>query len=92
VTVEVEVLSKVTDEVVSGLSGYWTRPVQQYAQVSADDIPVNWSVDSTVMRRKPVPPGLMPCGAWSVCQAFRVDWAGLGLAGGGMIFGLWASS
>ena len=31
---------------VSGLSGSWTRPVQEYAQVSADDVPVSWSVDS----------------------------------------------
>jgi hypothetical protein len=31
---------------VNGLSGSWTRPVHEYAQVSADDVPVNWSVDS----------------------------------------------
>jgi hypothetical protein len=33
---------------VSGLSGSWTRPVQEYAQVSADDVPVSWSVDSAM--------------------------------------------
>jgi len=32
---------------ISGLSGSWARPVQEYAQVSADDIPVTWSTDST---------------------------------------------
>lgn len=38
--------------------------------------------------RKPVLPGQMLCGARSVC--FGVGRAGLGRAGGGMIFGLWA--
>ena len=33
---------------VSGLSGSWARPVQEYAQVSADDVPVSWSVDSAM--------------------------------------------
>ena len=31
---------------VSGLSGHWARPLQEYAQVRADDVPVSWSVDS----------------------------------------------
>jgi hypothetical protein len=33
---------------VSGLSGHWARPVQEYAQVSAVDVPVSWSVDSAM--------------------------------------------
>jgi len=33
---------------VSGLSGSWSRPLQEYVQVSADDVPVTWSVDSAV--------------------------------------------
>jgi hypothetical protein len=32
---------------ISGLRGSWARPVQEYTQVSADDIPVTWSTDST---------------------------------------------
>jgi hypothetical protein len=31
---------------ISGLSGSWTRPLQEYMQVSADDIPAGWSTDS----------------------------------------------
>jgi len=33
---------------VSGLSGDWSRPLQEYVQVTADDVPVTWSVDSAV--------------------------------------------
>ena len=33
---------------VSGLSGNWSRPLQEYVQVTADDVPVTWSVDSAV--------------------------------------------
>ncbi len=33
---------------VSGLSGSWVRPVQEYNQVSADDVPVSWLVDSAI--------------------------------------------
>lgn len=33
---------------VSGLRGSWVRPVQEYVQVSATDVPVRWSVDSAV--------------------------------------------
>jgi hypothetical protein len=33
---------------VSGLSGSWSRPLQEYLQVTADAVPVTWSVDSAV--------------------------------------------
>ena len=33
---------------VSGLSGHWARPVQEYVQVTPDDVPVSWSVDSAI--------------------------------------------
>jgi hypothetical protein len=33
---------------VSGLSGSWTRPVQEYAKVNAVGIPATWSVDSAI--------------------------------------------
>jgi hypothetical protein len=33
---------------VSGLSGSWSRPLQEYVQVTADAVPVAWSVDSAV--------------------------------------------
>jgi hypothetical protein len=33
---------------ISGLSGTWTRPLREYEQVSADGIPVTWSVDSAI--------------------------------------------
>jgi hypothetical protein len=41
---------------VSGLSGHWARPAQEYAQVTADDVPVSWSVDSA----KPAASGPYP--------------------------------
>ncbi len=31
-----------------GLSGSWSRPLEEYVQVSAVGVPVTWSVDSTV--------------------------------------------
>ncbi len=33
---------------VSGLSGSWSRPLREYVQVTADAVPVTWSVDSAV--------------------------------------------
>lgn len=33
---------------VSGLSSNWSRPLQAYVKVTADDVPVTWSVDSAV--------------------------------------------
>jgi hypothetical protein len=33
---------------VSGLSGSWSRPLQEYVQVTADAVPVTWTVDSAV--------------------------------------------
>jgi len=39
---------------------------------------------------KPVLPGQMSYGAWSVGQARGIGWARLDPSGGGMIFGLWA--
>ena len=33
---------------VSGLSGHWARPVQEYVQVTPDDVPLSWSVDSAM--------------------------------------------
>jgi hypothetical protein len=35
-------------QAVSGLSGGWSRPLQEYVQVTADDVPVTWTVDSAV--------------------------------------------
>lgn len=34
---------------VSGLSGSWGRPLQEYVRVTADSVPVTWSVDSAVL-------------------------------------------
>jgi hypothetical protein len=33
---------------VSGLSGDWSRPSQEYVQVSAEGVPTAWSIDSSV--------------------------------------------
>jgi hypothetical protein len=33
---------------VSGLSGNWSRPVQEYVQVTAEGVPTAWSIDSSV--------------------------------------------
>ena len=33
---------------VSGLSGYWARPISEYAQINAADVPASWSVDSAI--------------------------------------------
>jgi hypothetical protein len=33
---------------VSGLSGSWIRPIPEYAQVNAVDVPASWSVDSVL--------------------------------------------
>ena len=33
---------------VSGLSGDWSRPVQEYVQVTAEGVPTAWSIDSSV--------------------------------------------
>jgi len=33
---------------ISGLSGSWSRPLQEYVKVTADAVPVTWSVDSAV--------------------------------------------
>jgi len=41
---------------VSGLSGSWVRPLQEYARVTAVGVPVSWSVDSAV----PAASGLYP--------------------------------
>jgi hypothetical protein len=40
---------------IRGLSGSWTRPVEEYAQVSAADVPVTWSIDSTTPASGPYP-------------------------------------
>lgn len=33
---------------VTGLSGSWSRPLKEYVQVTADAVPVTWTVDSAV--------------------------------------------
>ena len=33
---------------VSGLSGNWSRPVQEYVQVTVEGVPTAWSIDSSV--------------------------------------------
>lgn len=80
---------------VSGLRGYWTRPVQAYDQVSADDVPLGWSVDSAIppasgpyplvwQSRTPVSPIVKLTDSPS--QALLQDWVvifavGFGIAG-----------
>jgi hypothetical protein len=42
---------------VSGLSGNWSRPFQEYNQVTAVGVPVTWSTDSTISSLStPYPP------------------------------------
>lgn len=33
---------------ITGLTGSWNRPLQEYVKVTADGVPVTWSVDSAV--------------------------------------------
>jgi hypothetical protein len=35
-------------QAVSGLSGGWSRPLQEYVKLTADGVPVTWSVESAV--------------------------------------------
>jgi hypothetical protein len=35
-------------QAVSSQSGGWSRPLQECVQVTADDVPVTWAVDSAV--------------------------------------------
>jgi hypothetical protein len=80
---------------VNGLSGSWARPVQEYNQVSADDVPVSWSVDSATpaasgpypliwQSRTPVSPiaRLTDSRSLALLQDWLVIFAvGLGMAG-----------
>jgi hypothetical protein len=85
----------------AGLHGRWTQPATEYVQVTADDVPATWSIDSSIP-----PPSAPNTAAWSSMSqisptvqftdtasvASLQDWivisaVGLGV-GGGMIASL----